>query len=79
MQTATESVVSTGYFYLKRMKLIDVVNGDELRFAVELCLDRDAVVELSAVWPDVPPLPREFIGDNYNVIDGKYESFKVIY
>lgn len=40
----------------------ELATGDELRFSVEMWLEKtdenpEIAVELPAIWPDVPPLP----------------------
>ncbi len=51
------SIEANSAFHIQ-LKLKDEDSGDELRFPVEMWLEADSVVDLPAIWPDVPPLPR---------------------
>lgn len=53
-------------FFSFKLKLKNQTSGEELRFAVEALLESNdtnpnAVHEMAAVFPDVPPIPSELI------------------
>lgn len=43
---------------VEKIRVCDNINGDELRFPAADChLQKNSVYELSAIWPDRPPIP----------------------
>ena len=52
-----EDLSSKNKVFIKKIRVVDAVNGDELRFPVaNIEMFEYSVYEFPAIWPDVPPL-----------------------
>uniref|UniRef100_A0A914LUF9 PLAT domain-containing protein n=1 Tax=Meloidogyne incognita TaxID=6306 RepID=A0A914LUF9_MELIC len=50
--------VKQPFTIVEKIRISDTVNGDEIRFPAADChLQKYSVYELSAIWPDKPPIP----------------------
>ena len=53
--------VKQPFTIVEKIRISDTVNGDEIRFPAADChLQKYSVYELSAIWPDKPPIPSRF-------------------
>lgn len=45
------------YLYIDRIRITDIINGDELRFTdINETFYNNSIKEFSAIWPDIPPM-----------------------
>uniref|UniRef100_A0A0N5B7Y5 Doublecortin domain-containing protein n=1 Tax=Strongyloides papillosus TaxID=174720 RepID=A0A0N5B7Y5_STREA len=45
------------HLYIERIRMTDIINGDELRFNdINETLYLDSIKEFAAIWPDIPPM-----------------------
>lgn len=59
--------------YIKKMRVIDAVNGDEVRFpAAKVELFEFSVIEFPAIWPDVQPIDSVFYEVTVSTGKSKY-------
>uniref|UniRef100_A0A915NBG7 PLAT domain-containing protein n=1 Tax=Meloidogyne javanica TaxID=6303 RepID=A0A915NBG7_MELJA len=55
--------VKQPFTIVEKIRISDTVNGDEIRFPAADChLQKYSVYELSAIWPDKPPIPSRDVG-----------------